>query len=176
MAQSLAETEPAADPGDRALDWLNPPDPYFDEKVKDICEVYLSALERDLQGERTLSIDEMTGIQAHECLAPELPMRPGQREQPEFEYTRHGTQSLIASFDIAHGRVGHAMVGDTHTEADFATHLKQLISTGPHSIRWHLVMDCLNTRQSESLMLWVAHIEELQHDLEVIGNLAFSSR
>jgi len=33
-------------------------------KVKDICEVYLSAMARAQTAERTISIDEMTGIQA----------------------------------------------------------------------------------------------------------------
>ena len=41
-----------------------PPDSQFDEKVKDICDTYLSAIERVQRGERTISMDEMTGIQA----------------------------------------------------------------------------------------------------------------
>ncbi len=48
-----------------------------------------------------MSIDEMTGIQATERVEKDLPMRPGKVERREFEYIRHGTQSLIASFDIA---------------------------------------------------------------------------
>lgn len=32
-------------------------------------------------------------------------MRPGKRERREFEYIRHGTQTLIASFDVASGQV-----------------------------------------------------------------------
>jgi len=31
-------------------------------KVKDICEVYLSAIKRAELGEQTVSMDEMTGI------------------------------------------------------------------------------------------------------------------
>jgi len=38
------------------------PDPQFEEKVKDICECYLGALELAEQGERTVCIDEMTGF------------------------------------------------------------------------------------------------------------------
>nr|MBW4465279.1 IS630 family transposase [Pegethrix bostrychoides GSE-TBD4-15B] len=71
--------------------WLNPPpDPQFDAKVNEICEVYLSAIERTEPGERTISIDEMTGTQALERHVIDKPMRPGKRER-EFEYTRHGT-------------------------------------------------------------------------------------
>ncbi|MDV2997222.1 MAG: hypothetical protein N4J56_006927 [Chroococcidiopsis sp. SAG 2025] len=47
-------------------------------------------------GERTMSIDEMTGIQATERIEKDLPMRPGKVGRREFEYIPHGTQSLIA--------------------------------------------------------------------------------
>ena len=46
-------------------------------------------------------------------------MRPGKRERQEFEYIRHGTQTLIPSFDVASGQVIQATVGDTRTEADY---------------------------------------------------------
>lgn len=111
----------------------------------------------------------MTGIQALERLHPDLPMRPGKRERQEFEYIRHGTQSLIASFDVAHGRVVQASVGDTRTEEDYATHLQQLVASDPEASKWHLVMDCLNTHQSESLVRWIAQVEGLQQDNGVKG-------
>ena len=82
-------------------------------------------MEQALQGERTISIDEMTGIQAIERKSPDLSMRPGKRERREFEYIRHGTQTLIASFDVAQGRIVEATVGDTRTELDYhASHRK----------------------------------------------------
>lgn len=146
-----------------------PPDPQFDEKVKDICEVYLSAIERAEQGERTIAIDEMTGIQALERKSPDQPMRPGKRERREFEYIRHGTQTLIASFDVTQGRVVEASVGETRTEADYLSHVQQLIATDPHVVKWHLVMDCLNIHQSESLVRFVAQTERLNIDLGVKG-------
>ena len=42
-------------------------------------------------------------------------MRPGKRERQEFEYIRHGTQTLIASFDVTSGQVIQGSVGDTRT-------------------------------------------------------------
>ncbi len=45
-------------------------------------------------GVRTLSVDEMTGIQALERAAPALPLQPGLVERREYEYIRHGTQCL----------------------------------------------------------------------------------
>lgn len=64
--------------------WLNPPlDLQFDTKVNDICAAYLSAKERVTLGERTVCLDEMTGIQALERKAPDLPMRPGKIQRRE---------------------------------------------------------------------------------------------
>lgn len=129
----------------------------------------MCALERAEQGERTISVDEMTGIQALERQAADQPVRPGRRERREFEYVRHGTQTLIASFDVAQGRVPHANIGDTRTEADYCHHLQQLIASDPDATKWHLVMDCLNTHQSESLVRWIAQVEGLDIDLGVKG-------
>lgn len=129
----------------------------------------MSAIERAKQGERTISIDEMTGIQALERKFPNQPMRPGKRERQEFEYIRHGTQTLIASFDVASGQVAGATVGDTRYLSDYLAHVRQLIATDPAAVKWHLVMDCLNTHQSESLVRFVAEVEGLNIDLGVKG-------
>jgi hypothetical protein len=75
---------------------LTPPDDEdFGEKVRDISELYITAPERAKQGERTLSIDEMTGVQVLERKAPDLPLAPGKVQRREFEYIRHDTQTLI---------------------------------------------------------------------------------
>lgn len=111
------------------------------------------------QGERVISTDEMTGIQALERKAPDKPMRPGKPTKREFEYIRHGTQTLIASFDVSQGKIAHETIGQTRTEVDFAAHLQSMIRAAPGVKKWHLIMDCLNTHQSESLVRWVASIE-----------------
>jgi putative transposase len=111
----------------------------------------------------------MTGIQALERQSPGKPMRPGKRERREFEYIRHGTQTLIASFNIAQGAVVKATVGDTRTEADYLSHIQSLIATVPKAAKWHLVMDCLNIHRSESLVRFVAKNEGLEIDLGIKG-------
>lgn len=93
----------------------------------------------------------MTGIQALERKAPDKPMRPGQLTKREFEYIRHGTQTLIASFDVSRGKIVHETIGQTRTEADFLAHLQQMVRATAGVKKWHLVMDCLNTHQSESV-------------------------
>lgn len=41
----------------------------------------------------------MTGVQALERAAPDLPVQPGKVARREFESIRHGTQTVIAAFD-----------------------------------------------------------------------------
>jgi hypothetical protein len=147
----------------------SPPDPKFEEKVTDICNTYQLAQERALKDEHTISIDEMTGVQALERAEKDLPMRPGKVQRQEFEYIRHGTQTLIASFDVASGRVTQATVGDTRTEIDYLMHIQATLEKAPNAVKWHLVMDCLNTHQSESLVRFVAQEEGLIEDLGVKG-------
>lgn len=149
--------------------WLTPkPDEAFEDKCRDICGVYHQALARAQQGERTVSIDEMTGVQALERAAPTLPLQPGHVERREFEYIRHGTQALIAGFDVATGQV-LGVVGETRTEADFAEFLRTLVATDPISPKWHLVMDNLNTHVSESVVRWVAEQSGVPEDLGIKG-------
>lgn len=93
--------------------------------MEDISQHYLSAPQRADQWERTISIDEMTGIQALERALPSLPMRPGQVECREFEYIRHGTQTLIANFDVVTGQVVMPTIDNQRTEVDFLAHCQR---------------------------------------------------
>jgi hypothetical protein len=148
--------------------WLTPkPDPAFDAKCADICEVYHAAAGAD-DSHRTVSIDEMTGIQALERAAPGLPMKPGKVELREFEYRRHGTQTLIAGFDVTTGKVG-GVVGNRRTEQDFARFLDSLLSSAAAITRWDIVCDNLNIHLSESVVRLVAQHCGLNDDLGVKG-------
>ena len=89
----------------------------------------------------------MTGVQALERAAPDLPMRPGEVARHEFEYIRHGTQSLIAAFDVATGEV-HGLVSEQRTEQDYARFLENLLASGTPTTRWQVVCDNLNTHLS----------------------------
>ena len=46
------------------------PDTQRDEKIGDGCEVYANAPERAKDGERTISMDELTGVQAEDAQIP----------------------------------------------------------------------------------------------------------
>jgi len=155
----------------RSRYWLNakPEQPeQFVAEVAAVCEVYQQAPSLQAQGTHVVSTDEMTGIQALERAQPTLPMRPGQVERREFEYIRHGTQSLIASFEVATGRVLPVSLGATRTEADFAAHIAQVVATEAEA-GWVFVVDHLNIHQSESLVRLVAEGCGLSEELGVKG-------
>jgi len=126
--------------------------------------VYQAAPTAAEQGAQTVSIDEMTGIQALERAAPSLPMQPGHVEMREFEYIRHGTKALIAAFDVATGKV-RGTVGDTRTEADFVAFLGDLFASAPATARWQVVCDNLNTHMSEGVTRLVAELCGTKEDL-----------
>lgn len=140
----------------------------FEEEVQAVCRTYLTASEAYQTGVHTVCVDEKTGIQALERLYPAKPTRPGLVERREFEYIRHGTLSLIASFEVALGQVTVASLGPTRTEADFAAHIERTIASDPQAT-WILVTDQLNTHQSESLVRLVASHCDIQADLGVKG-------
>lgn len=130
-------------------------------KVADVCDVYAQASERFENGERTISTDELTGVQALERKEPGLPMQPGKVERREFEYVRHGTSAFILSRDVVTGKVVAPYASPTRTEADFLAHLQAVVATDLTATRWHVVLDNLNTHQSESLVRWVAAESDL---------------
>lgn len=141
----------------------------FDEKVADINEVYQQAPERAKQGQRTESLDEMTGVQALERKHPDLPMRPGKVERREFEYIRHGTLSFICNFDVASGALAACSAGETRNEKDFLEHIQGRVAADPFATQWHFVSDNLNIHLSESLVRYVAEESGLGIDLGVKG-------
>jgi hypothetical protein len=151
--------------------WLTPPPDDPTELAKQICtvcQVYEATPTLAVAGTHVISTDEMTGIQALERLHPSLPIQPGHVERQEFEYKRHGTQSLIANFDVASGQIVTPSIGPTRTEADFASHIKQTLQTDPEA-GWIFITDQLNTHQSETLVHLVAAQCHLLEDLGVKG-------
>jgi len=119
------------------------------------------------QGERVISTDEMTGVQALERKEPNLPLAPGNVERREFEYIRHGTCSFIINRDIVTGQIIAPSDGPTRTEEDFLAHIQQTIATDPATTRWHVVVDNLDIHRSESLVRFVAADSGLAIDLGI---------
>ncbi|MDO9106978.1 MAG: hypothetical protein Q7U57_18725 [Methylovulum sp.] len=80
--------------------WLNhevEDEAAFRQDVRNVCKLYHQAQELHESGVHVVSVDEKTGIQALERIHPDQAMESGKLELHEFEYNRHGTQTLIAT-------------------------------------------------------------------------------
>lgn len=118
--------------------WLHSPDPRFKERVNDICNLYHNPPANSV----VLCIDEKTGMQAIERAYEDHNPKPGQPRRQDFEYIRHGTQSLIAAYNVHSGSViGHC--GDTRTGEDLKIFMEAVAKAYPH-IHVHVVWDNLN--------------------------------
>jgi transposase len=151
----------------RVRGWINTPrEGDFAERSRDVCATYELAPERAAEGIETRSVDEMTGVQALERAAPTQPLRPGRVERQEFEYIRHGTLTLIATFCVVTGQVFYQL-GPTRTHEDFAAHLAALLAQRPAHTPWHLVMDNLNIHCSEPVVRLIAEAIGFDGDLGI---------
>lgn len=128
----------------------------FQRQVEEVCQTYQKASERHAtDGTRTVCVDEMTGLQALERNAPDKDVRLDEVAKHEFEYTRHGTTTLIGNWDVVQGAMIAETIGPTRTEPDFVAHIQQTVATQP-DVPWVFVVDCLNVHWSATLVEWVA--------------------
>lgn len=157
----------------RSQYWLNAKtrqtDPEgFARAVSEVCSTYREAAEAHMRGEHVECVDEKTGIQALQRIAPTKPPAPGQIEKFEHEYKRHGTLCLIANFEVATGEITTSTIGETRTEEDFAAHIAAAVARDPEA-HWTFVADQLNTHQSATLVEQVARWCGLPEELGVKG-------
>lgn len=130
--------------------WLFSDDPLFDQKMRDIVEVYTVLVAK--RGETALCLDEKTGIQILERIQPIVPPAPGYPGLIEGEYIRHGTSCLFACFNVGTGKV-LGWNNPTRTQVDWLTFLDKVADAYPTGTV-HLVLDNLNTHISEETRKW----------------------
>jgi hypothetical protein len=114
--------------------WMHSQDPQFREKVTEICDLYVTPPPDAV----VICVDEKPGMQALARRFPDQPARPGRRPRREWEYRRHGTQTLIAGFGVHSGEV-LATCGDRRTAADLEAFMERVAAkhpTGPVHIVW----------------------------------------
>lgn len=152
----------------RSKYWLNTKekDPeIFEQQVQTVCQTYLAAPDLYFQeNTRTVSVDEMPGIQALERIAKTIPMQPGQPERIEYEYKRHGTLCLIGNWDVVLGQMIAPTIRVTRTEEDFAWHILHTVQTDA-AAGWVFVVDNLNIHCSEMLVRYVARLEGIEESM-----------
>lgn len=136
----------------------------FQQQVEIVCQTYLEAPELFSQNNtHTISIDEMTSIQANERQAPTKRARPGDVGKEEYNYTRHGTLCLIGNWDVVAGQTICCTISETRNNEDFAAHIRHLLETDPNG-NWRLVMDNLNTHCGEPVVRVVAEFLGIDPD------------
>ena len=133
----------------------------FAGKEREICGIYVGASEAKLEGVHVYSTDEKMGIHAREHKNPSIQMKEGCPERIDPEYIRHGTSGIIASRDVATGKIESPMVQPTRTEEDFLQHIQGVYNQNPGN-KHIFVTDNLNTHKSEALVRFVAEIEGIQ--------------
>jgi transposase-like protein len=116
-----------------------------------------------------LSIDEKTSIQALERVEGTAPKSKGLHRRKEFEYIRHGTIGLMAAVEVATGNITNHRLHPTRNEEDFLAFIKTTVARFPEQDDIVIVVDQLNTHQSESLVRWVARQIGFDGDLGTKG-------
>jgi hypothetical protein len=150
--------------------WLTPKrDEGFEAAAAAMCALYLEAPALAARGERVVSTDELTGVQALERIRPGLPVAPGKVERREFEYVRHGTRAFILNRDVVTGQVFAPTCGPRRTKSDFVAHVRRTIATDPEAARWHFAVDNLDIHRCEPLVRLVAELSGDASDLGAMG-------
>jgi hypothetical protein len=84
-------------------------------------------------------------------VAEPLPMQPGQKARPDYEYERHGITNLFLCYEPLHNW-RHVTVTERRTKIDWAHTIRDLVDVHyPEAERIVLVMDNLNTHSPASL-------------------------
>ena len=128
--------------------YLEKKDPDFDEKMAQVLFFY-KTVELHREGKQDssdnlffISYDEKPGIQAIEKTAPDLPPVEGKYSSVarDYEYKRHGTQSLMAGIDLLTGKI-IGQVTDRHRSREFVEYLKKIDNEYPKNHKIKIILD-----------------------------------
>jgi transposase len=136
--------------------WLNSADPFFREKMFGILRLYLEPPPQAV----VLCVDEKTGMQALERVAPDKLILPGKPLLREFGYLRHGTRQLFAAFNPHKGDV-FGRIFKRHRSREFSSFLRLILKRHPGQ-EIHLILDNLKTHMTEAVRKLVAHASGLK--------------
>lgn len=137
----------------------------FVVRVSLVCHLILQAIKQETPNWHLVSVDEKTGIQALQRNYPHQAMQKGRDRRIEYEYTRHGTTSLMAALNVGKGHLLNHRLHPTRTEEDFLIFIKDTANGLPREDQIVFLADQLNTHQSASLVIWIAEQIEFKEDL-----------
>lgn len=125
-------------------------DPFFVDKVVDICGLYLNPPDNAL----VLCVDEKSQCQALERTQPILPMGIGYAEGVTDNYFRHGVTTLFSALDVATGEV-QISCKKRHRHQEFLSFLNQIKKNVPVDLDVHVVLDNYSTHKHEKVKAWL---------------------
>ncbi len=126
-------------------------DPYFFEKMEKIIRVYKA------DPEYLFCLDECTGLQALERIAPDLPADPIHPGYREFEYRRHGTVSIVSILEKRTGKVFTECIPD-HTSKTIIDSVKRHANRYGSSKTLHYICDNYSSHSTEEFCEGIAEL------------------
>jgi transposase len=131
--------------------WLHSKDPEFKEKTNEIVDLYINPPE----GSAVICVDEKP-MQATEHKHDMKPSVPGNAAKVEYEYIRHGTQALIAGFNIENGHVT-AQCGDTRKSTDLIDFMEGIAVAYAGYDKIHIyAIACIMGQSGGGILLYIA--------------------
>lgn len=130
-------------------------DPFFFEKMEKIIQVYKT------DSKNLFCLDECTGLQVLQRIAPDLPPESNRPEYQEFEYKRHGTVSILSILEKSTGKVFTEPIPDhksTTVIASVKKHARQFDS----SETLHYICDNLSSHSTEEFCQGIAELCRMQ--------------
>lgn len=118
--------------------WLHSPDPLFKEKVNKIVSLYLKPPEDAI----VLCVDEKGGMQAVERKRSLAPKSKGCEVRLDYEYKRHGTQTLIAAYNAKTGHI-FGQCGKSRKKEDIMRFMEEIAQKYPLK-QIYIIWDNLN--------------------------------
>jgi len=126
-------------------------DPEFEEKVRDVTELYLNPPD----GGVVVSVDVKSGIQALDRTQPLLPADFGKSEKRTHDYKRNGTTDMYAGLDIVTGKVT-VELSPTHNAQDFLRLMKRIVAQYTRRKKIHVVLDNASVHTCKETSKWLA--------------------
>lgn len=129
-------------------------DPNFFEKMEKIIQVYQS------NPEYLFCLDECTGLQVLQRIAPDLPADTRRELYQEFEYKRHGTVSIISILEKGTGQVYTECIPD-HVSTTLIESVIRHANRYPESKTLHYICDNYASHSTQEFCQGIAQLCDL---------------